>query len=195
MSSQIRIEAEKQAMRAQARAVRQAVPPGARIRAAEMVAQTGLDFLGRAPGVIAGYYPVRSEFDGLPLLRRAAAEGWVTALPVIAGSAPLQFRRWAIAAPLQPGPFGVPEPAEGDVAVPDVLLVPLLAYDRRGHRLGYGGGHYDRTLAALRTRGRVTAIGLAFDVQEVARVPVGPDDEPLDWILTPPGAIVAKHSI
>lgn len=193
MSTHLQTEAEKQVMRAKARAARQAVSADERRWAAESVARVGLDFLKRAPGLIAAYYPVRSEFDCMPLLRHVAAEGWILALPVIAGVAPLQFREWTFGAPLEPGPFGIPEPAVGSFAVPDVLLVPLLAFDLRGYRLGYGGGHYDRTLAALRGQG-VTAIGLAFDTQEVAEVPVCPYDERLDWILTPSGAKSAKDS-
>jgi 5-formyltetrahydrofolate cyclo-ligase len=131
----------------------------------------------------------------MPLLRRVAAEGWTLALPVVAGPAPLRFRTWTFGAPLQSGPFGIPEPEDGPLAAPDVLLVPLLAFDRHGYRLGYGGGHYDRTLAELRAQGGVTAIGLAFDAQEVAQVPICPYDERLDWILTPSGAKSAKDSL
>ena len=194
MSNHLHIETEKQTMRAKARAVRLAISADERVRAAEDVAQIGLDFVRPAPGIVAAYYPVRSEFDCMPLLRRVAAEGWILALPVIAGPAPLQFREWTFGVPLEPGPFGIPEPVHTPHTVPDVLLVPLLAIDRRGHRLGYGGGHYDRTLAALRGAGGVTAIGLAFDAQEVAEVPVTAYDERLDWILTPSGAKSAKDS-
>jgi 5-formyltetrahydrofolate cyclo-ligase len=194
MSSQLQIEAEKRAMRVTARAVRSVISADERRWAAEKVGETGLDFLERAAGVIAAYCPVRSEFDCMPLVRRLAAEGWVSALPVIDGDAPLRFRRWHLDAPLRPGPFGIPEPVDGAPVLPDVLLVPLLAFDRRCYRLGYGGGHYDRTLAVLRSQGGATAIGLAFDAQEVAQVPVCPYDERLDWILTPSGAIGAKDS-
>ncbi len=192
MSNHLQIEAEKQVMRAKARAARLAIPADERARAAEMVAQIGLGFLKRSRGMAAAYYPVRSEFDCMPLLRRVAAEGWILALPVIAGPAPLQFREWTFGVALEPGPFGIPEPVHTPHAVPDVLLVPLLAFDPRGYRLGYGGGHYDRTLAALRGAGGVTAVGLAFDAQEVAELPVCPYDEPLDWILTSSGAKSAK---
>ena len=195
MSNHLQIEAEKQVMRAKARAARQAVSADERVRAAESIAQIGLGFLDRSPGVAAAYYPVRSEFDCMPLLRRLAADGWALSLPVIGGAAPLRFRQWTFGAPLEPGPFGIPEPVAGAFAVPDVLLVPLLAFDRRGYRLGYGGGHYDRTLAALRGQGGVTAIGLAFDAQEVAEVPVCNYDERLDWILTPSGAKSPKDII
>ena len=194
MSTYFQIEAEKQAMRAKARAVRLAVSADERVRAAEDVAQIGLDFVRPTPGTVAAYYPVRSEFDCMPLLRRVAAEGWILALPVMAGPAPLQFREWTFGVPLERGPFGIPEPVHSPHTVPDVLLVPLLAFDSRGYRLGYGGGHYDRTLAALRGAAGVAAIGLAFDAQEVAEVPVTPYDERLDWIFTPSGAKSAKDS-
>jgi 5-formyltetrahydrofolate cyclo-ligase len=159
-----------------------------------MAARIGIGFLRRRPGVVAGYYPVRSEFDCMPLLRRIEADGSVLALPVIAGPVPLQFREWTFGAPLEPGPFGIPEPTAGLLAVPDILLVPLLAFDQRGYRLGYGGGHYDRTLGALRAQGGVAAVGLAFDTQEVAEVPACPYDQRLDWILTPSGAKSAKDT-
>ena len=194
MSTLIEIEAEKQTLRAKARAVRQAVPAGESASAAENVARIGLGFLDRPPGVVAGYHPVRSEFDCMPLLKRLALDGWTLTLPVIVGAEPLQFRQWTFAAPLEPGPLGIPQPADAPLAVPDILLVPLLAFDGRGARLGYGGGHYDRTLAALRAQGQVIAIGLAFDVQEVAQVPLCPYDERLDWILTPSGAKRAKDN-
>jgi 5-formyltetrahydrofolate cyclo-ligase len=196
MLSQLQIEGEKRAMRVTARAMRQAVSADNRAWAAEQVAQAGLGFLERAAGAIAAYYPVRSEFNCMPLARRLAAEGWALALPVIDGDAPMRFRQWHLDAPLRPGPFGIPEPVDGAPLVPDVLLVPLLAFDRRCYRLGYGGGHYDRTLAALRrSQDGATAIGLAFDAQEVAQVPVCHYDERLDWILTPSGAIGAKDSL
>lgn len=194
MYPQPQIEAEKLAMRARARAARQAVPAAERRQAAERVAQRGLGFLGRAPGVLAGYHPVRSEFDCMPLLTQAAEDGWDLALPVIVGPAPLQFRRWQFGAPLEIGAFGIPQPARAPLVVPDVLLVPLLAFDRRCYRLGYGGGHYDRTLAALRSQAAILTVGLAFDTQEVAELPVCPYDERLDWIVTPSGAISAKDS-
>jgi 5-formyltetrahydrofolate cyclo-ligase len=194
MSSLIEIEAIKRAMRSRARAVRDALTAEQRARDAEMIARHGLAFLTRAPGIVGAYHPVRGELDCLPLLRRLAGDGWTLALPVVALAAPLQFREWSFGGPLDLGALGIPAPITGRLTVPDVLLVPLLAFDRRGYRIGYGGGHYDRTLAAMRGQGGVTAVGLAFDAQEVARVPVCPYDEPLDWILTPSGALSAKDS-
>ncbi len=129
---------------------------------------------------IAGYWPIRGEIDPRPLL---LALGRPIALPVTGprGTA-LTFRLWQPGDALTAGPFGLSEPA-GSPAEPDVLLVPLLAYDARGNRLGYGGGYYDRTIAAT----GALAIGAAYAGQEVAAVPVGPDDRPLAGVVTEAG--------
>lgn len=148
-------------------------------------------FLSEVPfppdAVFAGYWPLPGEFDPRPLLEGLSARGHVCALPVtVAPTAPLLFRRWAPGAPLQSGRYGILEPQDdAPPVVPDWLLVPLLAFDRAGFRLGQGAGYYDRTLAALRASGRpVQAVGLAFAGQEVAEVPRDPHDEPMDWIVT-----------
>ena len=136
--------------------------------------------------VVSGYWPMRGELDPRPALLALAAAGHPLCLPVVAGKArPLFFRAWAPGAALVPGAFGAEVPApESPVLQPSLLLVPLLAFDRRGYRLGYGGGFYDRTLAALRRAGEVTAVGLAFAGQEFDRVPAEATDERLDWIVT-----------
>ncbi len=134
----------------------------------------------------AGYWPIRSEVDARPMMRHLQAMGLTGALPVVlAKEQPLGFRRWAPGDPLEEGAFGVSTPLAKAAAIrPDLLLVPLLAYDREGNRLGYGAGYYDRTLAALRRAGEVLCVGLAFAGQRIDRIPVEPDDEPLDWIVT-----------
>ncbi|EKE43939.1 5-formyltetrahydrofolate cyclo-ligase [Oceaniovalibus guishaninsula JLT2003] len=132
--------------------------------------------------VVAGFLPIGSEIDPRPAM---AALSVPVCVPVMVGRGlPLRFRRWIPGCTLERGPFGVAVPADGDWLVPDLLIVPLLAFDRRGQRLGYGGGYYDRTLAALRAAGPVRAWGFAFAAQEVAAVPVGPHDAPLDAIAT-----------
>lgn len=181
------LDSEKQALRRKAYAIRQAIPREIRAGAAALIAQNGLDFLAAAPDTIAAYHPIRSEFDCFPLLERLVSEGWRIALPITDKGQPLNFRLWTFGDPLQPDPYGIPQPVSGPPAMPSHLLLPMLAFDRRGYRLGYGGGHYDRTLAKLRAEGPVQAIGLAFDQQEVTEVPVGPYDQRLDWILTPAG--------
>lgn len=193
MTATLELEAQKQAMRAKARANRRAVPADEREDAAMAVARMDLSMLHAEPGVLGVYYPVRSEFDCLPLAIRLAEEGWRLALPVIMGREPLEFHEWELGAPVATGPFGIPQPVNGRVTSPSALMVPLLAFDRRCYRLGYGGGHYDRTLTALRRQAPIVAIGLAFEGQEVPEVPVCPYDERLDWILTPSGPIGAEE--
>jgi 5-formyltetrahydrofolate cyclo-ligase len=182
------LDAEKAGLRRRARLIRNAISTEQRQAAADRVAQIGLPDGIDGPGVVSGYYPTPREFDPLPLLRRLAADGWTLTLPAIAGEAPLVFHGWAFGAPLIPGQRGIMEPASGDILRPAVLLIPLLAFDASGGRLGYGGGHYDRTLEALRREGPVKAIGLAFDAQEMPHLPFGPHDQRLDYILTPSGA-------
>ena len=182
------LAAEKIELRRRARLVRNAIPPDQRKAAAEQVAEFGLPDEAGDPGVISGYYPTTREFDPLPLLGRLAAQGWTLTLPAIVGEAPLMFRRWRPGEPLRQGERAIMEPVSGDVLTPRLLLVPLLAFDAQGARLGYGGGHYDRTLAALRRDNSIIAIGLAFDEQEVSELPIGPHDQRLDFILTPSGA-------
>tara|TARA_R110000787_G_scaffold140526_2_gene254068 strand:- start:276 stop:866 length:591 start_codon:yes stop_codon:yes gene_type:complete len=135
--------------------------------------------------VVSLYLPMRDEIDTLPLAAALDRLGVVTALPVMQGSAaPLAFRIWRSGDELVRRAFGVDEPAAGARARPDILAVPLLAFDAAGNRLGYGGGYYDRTLAALRRDGRVLAVGVAYDEQEVPAVPVDDWDERLDMVVT-----------
>lgn len=136
--------------------------------------------------VVSAYWPMGEELDVRPLLTALAARGNPCALPVVAGKVEaLVFRRWRPGDGLAPGPFGTSEPGAGAEAVtPGIVVVPLLAFDRAGNRLGYGAGFYDRTLAALRARGPVLAVGVAFDAQEVDAVPVAAGDQPLDRVVT-----------
>ncbi len=134
----------------------------------------------------AGYFPVHDELDAIPLLEALHAQGLRTALPVVRPGPDLVFREWSPGAPLKRGKFGLQQPGgECPELTPDIVLVPLLAFDRKGGRLGYGAGYYDAALRGMRQRGPVTAIGIAFDEQEFPDVPQEPQDEPLDTILTP----------
>lgn len=156
------------------------------------LAETGLGFTGLvAPGIVSGFYPFRSEISTLPLLARLAGQGFTTALPIVMGAGlPLTFRAWTEGDAMGKGDWDIPIPLEtAPEVLPDVLFVPLLAFDRAGYRLGYGGGFYDRTLAKLRAIKPVTAIGTAYAGQEVAQVPRGEFDAPLDWVLTEEGPI------
>jgi len=138
---------------------------------------------------VAGYAAMRTEIDPGPALEEAAAHGPV-ALPVIIGAGrPLKFREWSPGCAMMAGEFGAQVPAAGAWIEPQILIVPLVAFDRSGGRLGYGGGFYDRTLARLRAAGPVLAVGFAFAAQEADKLPLEPTDQPLDLIVTDQGIL------
>ena len=142
--------------------------------------------------VVSAFFPYKSEIDTRPLLGKLAGEGWTTSLPiVIALGQPLIFRRWYPGEPTVPGVWGIPRPTDdAQLIEPDVLLVPLMAFDRKGYRLGYGGGFYDRTLELLRARKSIIAIGVAYSAQEVDSVPRDSHDQTMDFIMTEKGIFV-----
>ena len=178
------LAAQKAEARRAAFAARKAAFQAGQGQAAELLADFLTDQKGR---VLAGYMPMRTEIDPLPAM--AAHQGPVC-VPVIPGpDMPLRFREWTPGCAMEAGAFGALIPAEGAWLEPEVLIVPLLSFDRRGFRLGYGGGFYDRTLERLRARGTTLALGFAFAAQEVAEVPIEPTDQPLDAILTETGLI------
>jgi 5-formyltetrahydrofolate cyclo-ligase len=171
-------EVKKEARRA-AFARRKVAFAARRGNEARLLAEVLAGHRGRA---MSGFMPMRTEID--PLQAMAAHKGPV-GVPVIMGKGlPLRFRLWAPDARMVEGEFGALVPESGDWIVPEVLIVPLLAFDRRGYRLGYGGGFYDRTLAALRAAGPITAIGFAFAAQEVDKVPTDATDQCLDLVVT-----------
>ena len=137
-------------------------------------------------GIVSGFYPIGSEIDPMPTLARMRSIGYDIVLPVTgAPGEGLVFRRWHPDDPMASGPFGIQEPMmTAEALIPDILLVPMLAFDRRGYRLGYGGGFYDRTLERLRETCEPLAIGVAYAAQEVDAVPVGKYDQPLNWVVT-----------
>ena len=151
-------------------------------QAAEILA----DYLARHFGApLSGYLPMRTEIDPLPAM---AAHRGVVGVPVIPGPAqPLRFREWSPGCAMEDGGFGTQIPSEGAWVEPAVVIVPLLAFDARGYRLGYGGGFYDRTLQALRAKRPTLAVGFAFAAQEVDEVPIEATDQPLDAIVTETG--------
>jgi 5-formyltetrahydrofolate cyclo-ligase len=183
----------KRALRARIKAWRAGLSTEAKVRAADAVAERGLAFLpALAKGsVVSAYAPMAEEFRVWPLLRRLHAQAVTLAMPVMQGKGRrLAFRAWKPGDAMDSGVWGIAEPkVERPTLEPDVLLVPLLAFDRQGWRLGYGGGFYDRTLRDLRTRKPVVAVGLAYDEQEVDAVPHLDYDQRLDWVLTPSGPI------
>lgn len=139
------------------------------------------------PHIVAGFSPIQTEIDSLFILKALSAIQCRCALPVMTGKdSPLAFREWDLDSDLKDGPFGTREPAaEWPCVMPDIILVPLLAFDKQGHRLGYGGGYYDRTLGIYREKGHsFTAIGIAYDGQKSDHVPHTRSDQPLDIIVT-----------
>ncbi|WP_421997826.1 5-formyltetrahydrofolate cyclo-ligase [Reyranella sp.] len=178
---------DKRALRATMLAWRKAQPEeDRRAASADLVATFRRERPFETPAIVSGFWPMGEEIDIRPLLGALAEAGCRLALPVVRGRGrPLEFRAWQPGDPLEAGVFGTQHPpADREVLEPDALIVPLLACDRDGWRLGYGGGFYDRTLAGLRARRAVKAVGVGFDGQLVAEVPRGPHDERLDWLLT-----------
>lgn len=184
------VDQAKILLRAKARKRRAALAPEAAAAAGQHIA----DIFSRHielghEDILGGYAPTSSEIDCWPLLRMASARGCATALPVVTDPAsPLTFFAWRPDAPLVTGAFGIRVPEDQTVPlVPTIILVPLLAFDLEGHRLGYGGGYYDRTIAFLRHhhgRGALTAIGVAFEAQGVDKVPHVLHDQRLDGVIT-----------
>ncbi len=180
----------KKAMRTEALAHRSALAKAAP-DAPRHMAESFLKSIALAKGaVVSAYAAIGHEADPSPLTEALRKRGYAIALPLVIGRGqPLAFHLYEEGAKLVPGVFGLFEPAPDWPAVtPDVLIVPLLAFDGKGNRLGYGAGFYDRTLAALRARHKVLAVGYAFAGQEVAEVPHREGDERLDWIVTELGA-------
>ncbi len=160
-----------------------------RAAAAATLADTA-DTVGDVRGrVVSGFWPIRSEIDPRLLMARLASRGAVLALPAMIDERTLEFRRWQTGQKLHPAKFGVMEPGDGaGVLDPDIMLVPLAAFDDRYNRIGYGAGFYDRAIARLTDLGRrPRLIGVAFGCQRVERVPTEPHDEPLDMMMTETG--------
>lgn len=179
----------KNELRAAALSRRDALSAEQRTAAALAVAARMPPLEITAATIVAGYAPIRGEIDPVPLMQGFAARGAALAMPAISRpDAALAFRAWKPGEALVRGALGTYEPPANVVeVVPDIVLVPLVAFDRAGHRIGYGAGYYDRTLEALRRHRTVTAIGLAFAVQEVPRVPALSHDVRLDYVLTETG--------
>jgi 5-formyltetrahydrofolate cyclo-ligase len=178
--------AVKAIMRREATARRDALPASERQQAAETIAGRPFPVAIPQGAIVSGFMPLKSEINPLPLLRKLGEAGAQLALPVVAGKGqPLIMRAWRFGGQLASGVWGIREPMPDAPAVdPDILIVPLLAFDRRGYRLGYGAGYYDMTLTALRARKPIVAVGIAYAAQEVETVPITPRDARLDLVLT-----------
>ena len=176
------VDMDKAAARKMAFAARKAAFARGQGQAAELLADLLAAHRGRA---LAGYMAMRTEID--PTSAMAAHQGTV-GVPVILGPGQaLRFREWSPGCAMVEGEFGARIPAEGAWVEPEVVIVPLVAFDARGFRLGYGGGFYDRTLEGLRARRPTIAVGFAFDAQEMPEVPIEDTDQKLDFIVTEGG--------
>ncbi len=187
---------DKPTLRAASLARRNGLDEGRRAAAAEAAAERAKPIFADCRGLtVSGYWPIRSEMDPRPLMAIAAGRGAGLALPVTSVDG-LIFRRWRPGEPLVDAGFGtLGPPAAAPEIHPDMLIMPLAAFDRRGHRIGYGQGHYDRAIDAFRARGhRPRLIGLAFAAQEVEKVPFEPHDIPLDFIVTEEELIAADRA-
>ena len=179
--------ASKAEIRAAALARRGLVSAEERTAFAARLARVGLEFVSQhGARIVSLYGAINTEADPSALHAALAGAGIVTALPITrARRTPLLFRCWKPGDALVRGQWGIGEPAPHlPECLPDLLFMPLAAFDRRGHRIGYGAGHYDCTLALLRARQRVIAVGVAFSEQEVAAVPFEAHDQSLDFVVT-----------
>ena len=176
----------KAAIRREALARRDGLPADMRAAAAQAIAERPFPIAMAADAIVSGFMPLKSEINPIPLMRKLADAGAQLALPAIAGRGqPLTMRAYSIGQPLASGVWGIREPApDAREVFPDIVIAPLLAFDRSGHRVGYGAGYYDMTIMGLRARKPVVAVGIAFAAQEIARVPTTARDAPLDLVLT-----------
>jgi 5-formyltetrahydrofolate cyclo-ligase len=176
----------KAELRAAALAKRDALSEKQREAAAKALAKRGLPIPIAAGMVISAYSPIRNEIDPAPLMQTLALQGAQLALPSVnARGKSLIFRAWSAGDRLTLGMLGIPEPSPAAAeVVPDIMLVPLAAFDNSGHRIGYGAGYYDYTFAHLRKHKPVIGVGLAFAAQEIDGVPALSHDVPLDYVLT-----------
>jgi 5-formyltetrahydrofolate cyclo-ligase len=180
------IEDRKASLRRDGLACRDAMPAAERQAAAEAIAARAFPLNIAAGTIVSGFSPIRSEINPLPLLRKLADAGAGLALPVIVERGkPLIMRAYVFGDPLKARQWGIREPMpDAPELEPDILIVPLAAFDRRGNRIGHGAGYYDLTINRLRARKSVIAVGIAYAAQEVAEIPVTARDARLDLVLT-----------
>ena len=188
---------QKRELREAALARRDLMPPDDRVRAARKIGASTLPVEVPNGAIVSGFSPINTEFNPVPLLRALSKAGARLALPKVMGRGqPLSLRAWSFGDPLVSGVWGIREPGpEAPEVAPDILLVPFAAFDRAGYRIGYGAGYYDMTLAALRAKKKVVAIGLGFAAQEVEKVPVEAHDQRLDFIITEAGLVFAAGRV
>lgn len=169
-------------------ALRMALPPGVRREAGEEIARAVESIVVGRSGVLGIYWPFRAEFDPRPLVERLVAGGRPVALPVVVDKkGPLEYRTWAPGETLVAGVWDIPVPEKREIVVPSTVLAPVVGFDAACYRLGYGGGYFDRTLAALSPR--PLAIGVGFAVQRIETIHPQSFDIPMDVVVTETGAV------
>ena len=180
------VTTDKATLRSEALARRDAMPAAERVAAVEVVVQRPFPVSVKPGVIVSGYSPMKSEFNPVPLMRKFSESGAALALPVTPKrGSPLIMRAFAFGDEMASGVWGIREPKpESPEVFPDIMLVPLAAFDRNGHRIGYGAGYYDMTIARIRAMKPVVAIGIAFAAQEIERVPATAFDARLDLVLT-----------
>jgi len=134
--------------------------------------------------IIGGYYPINFEVDDLDLLKKFEKKNFYISLPVIKKNFQMDFYKWSFTNPLKINKYGIPEPETQNIVYPDVVLIPLVAFDKNLNRLGYGGGYYDRLIEKLSKKKKIIKIGLALTIQEIDKVPIDVYDQKLDYIVT-----------
>ena len=134
--------------------------------------------------IIGGYYPVNFEIDDLKLLEKFEKKNFNISLPIVKKNFKMDFYQWSFSDPLKINKYGIPEPEKKKIVYPDVLLIPLVAFDKNLNRLGYGGGYYDRLIEELSKKKKFIKIGLAFSIQKIDKVPINVYDQKLDYIVT-----------
>jgi 5-formyltetrahydrofolate cyclo-ligase len=186
MTSIADTDSRKDRLRQQTLALRDALPAAERAAAAQSIAARPFPLKFERGTIISGFSPMKSEINPVPLMRKLADAGAQLALPAIAGRGkPLIMRVWNFGDELKAGQWGIREPVpDAPEVAPDILIVPLAAFDRAGHRIGYGAGYFDMTINVLRAKKSVTAIGIAFAAQEIPQVPATARDARLDLVLT-----------
>jgi len=181
------VKAWRRAERERLLALRQGLPVAERRRWGEQIDAALRALLTERPGILGVYWPFRAEFDPRPLIDWAVAAGRTIALPVVVDKkGPLEYRTWRPGEPLVDGVWNIPVPENRGIVIPTIVLAPLVGFDRACYRLGYGGGYFDRTLAALSPR--PFAIGIGFDLQQIDTIYPQPFDVPMDVIVTEAGA-------
>lgn len=181
---------DKAALRAQMKLLREELHARFPDAGEAIAAHFPLKLLERYGPETGAYFPIGSEIDPRPLMTRLEQHGAELSLPRMEDGETLSWRRWRPGEPLEPRRFGLSEPQDSaPLATPTLLIVPLLAFDGAGNRLGYGKGHIDRAIAALRETGRVFVCAIGFQEQMLDALPAEPHDQPLDWAVTPAGSI------